>query len=86
MLSSVAHRPTLAWEVAASSSERVPYGGHGQHHVQVVGTLRDVVLPDALPRVRGAVIRRLLPYLLAEQQRPSPAEEQQSRSDGISLH
>ena len=52
-----------AREVSAAGAQRVAHGGHGQHHVQVVDALADVVLPDGLADRRDAMLTRLVSHL-----------------------
>lgn len=52
------------WEVSASCSQGISHWGHGQHNVEIVGTLVDKELPDHLFNMRTTCSCSLLTNLI----------------------
>lgn len=54
------------WEVSASCSQGISHWGHGQHNVEIVGTLVNKVLPDHFFNMRTTCSCSLLTNLIKE--------------------
>lgn len=52
------------WEVSASCSQGISHWGHGQHNVEIVGTLVNKVLPDHFFNMRTTCSCSLLTNLI----------------------